>query len=165
MRIVTRWLVAVVLLAALAGSAEAQRRGRGRGRAAPATARPHIGGHLGYNFDTDGLLLGAQLTYPITPRVDLYPSFDWYAIDPGSFWALNFDVRFRPPSRYGAFYVGGGINYSRFSAGGGSASDTNLNLFTGLEGRRRRVWPYVEAKLIVGDGSSFQLAGGLSWRM
>jgi hypothetical protein len=164
-RFVTRLLVAVLLLTVVTASADAQR--RARARAAPATPRPHLGGHLGYNFDVDDLLLGAQLSYAITPRVDLYPSFDFYFIDPGSLWALNFDARYRPPSRYGAFYLGGGINYSRFSAGGGggSNSDTNLNLLTGLEGRRQRVWPYVEAKLILGDGSSFQLVGGLSWRM
>jgi hypothetical protein len=164
-RLITRMLVAGLLLTVVAANADAQGRGRARGRTAPATPRPHFGGHLGYNFDVDNLLLGAQLSFPITPRVDLYPSFDFYFVDPGSLWALNFDVRFRPPSRYGAFYAGGGINYSRFSGGGGSNSDTNLNLFTGLEGRRQRVWPYVEARLILGDGSSFQLAGGLSWRM
>ena len=166
-RAVIRMLVAGLLLTALAARAEAQRRAPARRRAAAASPRPHLGGHLGYSFETDNLLLGAQLSYPITPRVDLYPSFDFYFIDPGSLWALNFDVRFRPPSRSGAFYVGGGINYSSFSpgGGGGSNSDTNLNLFTGLEGRRPRVWPYVEARLILGDGSAFQLAGGLSWRM
>jgi len=45
-----------------------------------------------------------------------------------------------------------------------SGSSTNLNLLTGLEGRRGRTRPYVEAKLILGDGSAFQLVGGISWR-
>ena len=163
MRLVTRVLVAGMLLAALATAAEGQRRTRARPVAT--VAAPHFGGHVGYNFDVNEILLGAQLSYPISPRFDLYPSFDFYFVDNGSLWALNFDVKYRPRTRSGAFYVGGGINYSRISNGGNSGSDTNLNAFAGLEGRRRRVWPYAEARLILGDGSSFQLAGGLSWRL
>ena len=162
MRLGTRVLVAGVLLAVGTTAADGQRR---RARPAATVAAPHVGGHLGYNFDVDEVLLGAQLSYPISPRFDLYPSFDFYFVDTGSLWALNFDVKYRPRTRSGAFYVGGGINYSRISAGGASGSDTNLNTFAGFEGRRRRVWPYAEARLILGDGSSFQLAGGLSWRL
>src|SRR2546422_8452653 len=50
----------------------------------------------------------------------------------------NFDLKYRPPTRYGAWYVGGGLNWSHRSSGGVSGSDTNLNLLTGLEGRRGR---------------------------
>lgn len=165
MRSITRVLVTVSLLALVTTAAQAQRRPRPRARAAAVAVvpRPHLGGHVGYNFDVEELLLGAQLSYPITPRLDLYPTFDYYFIDPGSLWALNLDVKYRPPTRYGAFYVGGGLDYSRSSVSGTNTSDTNLNLLAGWEGRRRRTWPYFEARLILGDGSSFQLAGGLSW--
>jgi hypothetical protein len=120
---------------------------------------------LGYSFDVDEPVAGVQLSYPVTPRLELYPSFDLYFI-PGPFdlWSLNFDVKYHPPSRYRALYVGGGINYSRAGYYAVSNSDTNLNLLAGLEGRRRaRVHPFVEMKLIVGDGSALQLGGGASW--
>jgi len=81
-------------------------------------------------------------------------------VSPGSLWALNFDLKYRPPTRYGAWYVGGGLNL----LGGTGGSDTNLNLLTGLEGRRGRTRPYVEAKFIVGGGSSFQIVGGFTVR-
>jgi hypothetical protein len=123
-----------------------------------------IGAHLGYNFDVEEVLLGAQGTWPITPVVALYPSFDYYFVDPGSLWSLNVDVKFRPPSRSGALYVGGGFNYSRASFAGNSASDNGFNLLVGLEGRRTRSTPYVEAKIILGDGNSFQIVGGFTFR-
>jgi hypothetical protein len=149
-----RVTLVVLLLAVTASTADAQRR---RSVAAPG---PRYGPHLGYNFDADALLLGAQVSWPLSPRVDLYPTFDYYFVDPGSLWALNLDLKYRPPTRYGVWYVGGGLNLLHATGG----SDTNLNLLTGLEGRRGRTRPYVEAKFILGDGSSFQLVGGFSLR-
>lgn len=161
--ILLRVTLVLLLLALAASTADAQRRPRRRPGAA-VTGGPRWGPHIGYNFDVEDLLIGAQFSWPLTPQLDLYPTFDYYFVDPGSLWALNFDVKYRPPTRYGAWYVGGGLNYSRRSVSGNSAGDTNLNLLTGLEGRRGRTRPYVEAKFILGDGSSFQLVGGFSWR-
>ncbi|HTI06718.1 MAG TPA: hypothetical protein VL549_15555 [Gemmatimonadales bacterium] len=158
-----RLLVALVLIALVTAPtpAVAQRRAR---RAVAVTPGPTYGAHLGYNFDVDELLVGAQLTYPFTPSLAAYPTFDYYFVSGGSLWALNFDLKYRPPTRYGAWYVGGGLNWTHASAGGASGSDTNLNLLTGLEGRRGRTRPYVEGKFILGNGSSFQIVGGISWR-
>jgi hypothetical protein len=156
--ILLRVTLIALLLALAASTADAQR--RARRRPAAAVAGPRWGAHIGYNFDADDLLLGAQVSWPITRRVDLYPSFDLYLVDTGHLWALNFDVKYRPPSISGSWYLGGGINILDRTAG----SSTNLNLLTGLEGRRGRTRPYVEAKLILGDGSAFQLVGGFSWR-
>lgn len=161
-RRVSRVLLLVVLLAVAASTAEAQR--RARRRAIATSSGPTFGPHVGYNFDVDNLLLGAQVSYPITPDIAIYPTFDYYFVDVGTLWALNFDLKYRPPTRYGAWYVGGGLNYSHFSSGGSGSGDTNLNLLTGLEGRRGRTRPYVEAKFVLGNGSMFQLVGGFSWR-
>jgi hypothetical protein len=158
-----RIAVVVVFVVALAAPADAQR-GRGRGRAAATAPTPRFGPHLGYNLDVEELLVGAQLSWGITPRVDLYPSFDYYFVDGISMWGLNADLKVRPPTRYGAFYVGGGLNYTRRSVGGSGSGDTGLNLLAGLEGRRGRSAPYVEAKFILGDGSMFQIVGGFSIR-
>src|SRR5881394_2322060 len=77
--------------------------------------------------------------------------------------ARSFDLKWHPPTRNGAWYVGGGLNWSHASSGGNSGSDTGLNLLTGLESRRGPTRPYVEAKFILDNGSSFQLVGGISW--
>jgi len=84
----------VLLLALTVSSADAQRRRR---RAIATSSGPTYGAHLGYNFDVDKLLLGAQLAWPMTPDLALYPTFDYYFVSPGSFWALNVDLKFRPP--------------------------------------------------------------------
>ena len=156
--ILLRVTLVVLLLMVVASAADAQRRTRRRSVAT--TSGPRYGPHIGYNFDVKELLLGAQLSWPITPQMDLYPTFDYYFVSPGSLWALNFDLKYRPPTRYGAWYVGGGLNL----LGGTGGSDTNLNLLTGLEGRRGRTRPYVEARFILGSGSSFQIVGGFTVR-
>ena len=158
--ILSRDTLVVLLLVLVASTADAQR----RRRSVATTSGPSYGPHIGYNFDTEDLLLGAQLSWPITPSFDLYPTFDYYFVSGGSLWALNFDAKYRPPTRTGAWYVGGGLNYLHASSGGVGGSDTNLNLLTGLEGRRGSMRPYVEARLIVGSGSTFQIAGGLNFR-
>ena len=161
-RWVTRVTLLLLVLVLTVQTAEAQRRMRRRAYAA--TPGPRYGLHLGYNFDVDELLLGAQLSWPIVPDLDIYPSFDYYFVSGGTLWALNFDLKYRPPTRYGAWYLGGGLDLMHASAGGTSSTDSHLNLLTGLEGRRGRTRPYVEAKFILGNNSQFQLVGGFSWR-
>jgi len=159
-RITLRVSLAVLGLLLVAASADAQRR---RPRFNLGGDRPRFGGHIGYAFDgVDKVLLGAQASFPVVPRLSFYPSFDYYFVDVGSRWGLNFDLKFRPPTPYGFWYVGGGLNILHASAGGVGGTNTNLNLFTGLEGRRGPIRPFAEARLIVGDGSLFQIGGGLS---
>jgi hypothetical protein len=153
-----RVTLVLVLLGLAVRTADAQR--RARSRVVASAPGPRFGPHIGYNFDVKELLLGAQLSWPIAPQLDLYPTFDYYFVSPGSLWALNLDLKYRPPTRYGVWYVGGGLNFLKATGG----SDTNLNLLTGLEGRRGRTRPYVEAKFVIGNGSAFQLVGGFSWR-
>lgn len=144
----------------LTGALHAQRR-TARGGTWTPLEPVRVGPHLGYNFDAEALTLGAQVTLPITQRVELYPSFDYYFIDPGSAWALNADVKFRPPTRMGALYVGGGLNYLRV----GSRGDVNVNVIGGLEFVRRPFVPYAEGRLMLGNGSAFQVVGGFSFKL
>jgi hypothetical protein len=156
----------VVLLAGglMATSAQAQRRAASGGVYTPLDP-VRLGPHIGYNFDADALLLGVQLTMPLTQRVELYPTFDYYFVSPGTIWGLNADVKFRPPTRIGALYAGGGINYLHASAFGVSNGDVNLNLLGGWEFRRRPYAPYAEGRLILGNGSAFQVVGGFSFKL
>jgi len=63
------------------------------------------------------------------------------------------------------FYVAGGINFTHVSLNGNGSGTTNLNLVAGLEGHRRFGAPYLEGRLILGNGSSsFQIVGGLNRR-
>jgi hypothetical protein len=162
--VMRRTFVVIVAGVLLAGSAQAQRR-TARGAAWTPLDPVRLGPHIGYNFDADALLLGAQLTMPLTPRIELYPTFDYYFVSPGTLWGLNADVKFRPPTRLGALYVGGGLNYLHASGAGISNGDVNLNLLGGWEFRRRPRAPYAEARLILGNGSAFQVVGGFSFKL
>jgi len=144
--------LAAFVLAANPASSEAQ------------TPRVHLGPRLTYNFDLESFGIGAQIGFPIARRLEFYPSFDGYFVDSGSAWALNADLKYRLSSNRSGewFYIGGGLNISGFSAGDSDHTDAGANLLAGIEPLRGRVHPFGEARLILGDGSSFQLAGGLN---
>lgn len=157
-RCAQRVLVVLLLLAVLASTADAQR--RSRRRAIATSPGPRYGAHIGYSFDSDDMLLGAQASLPISPSLDFYPTFDYYFVNANTVWALNLDLKFRPATRNRVWYVGGGLNFLH----GGGGTDTHLNLLTGLEARRGSTRPYVEGKFILGGNTLFQLVAGLSWR-
>ncbi len=160
---VQRLAVVVAVVALSATRLDAQR----RGFSAPLDP-VRVGPHMGYNFDADALNLGLQATMPVTTEVELYPTFDYYFVSPAKLWAVNFDVKLRPPTRRGALYVGGGLEYLHSSASnatGGTASsgDIDISVIGGWEVRRSPVAPYAEGRLLLGHGSAFQVAGGISF--
>jgi hypothetical protein len=158
-RDVQRLAVVVGVVVFVATRLDAQR----RGGAAPLDP-PRLGPHLGYNFDAAALSLGLQATLPLTYQVEMYPTFDYYFVSsPGSLWALNLDVKIRPRTPRRALYVGGGLDYLHSSNGVASSGDVNFSLIGGWEVRRSPVAPYVEGRLLLGHGSAFQVAGGLSF--
>jgi len=133
--------------------------------AAAAQSRPvRLGGHLGYDFDSDHFALGPQATIPLTRRLDFYPSLDFYFIDPGSLWALNADLRYRVPGvRPEWLYLGTGLDIRTRSFRGSSESRAGINLIVGAESRKGPVQPFGEARVTLRDGSIFQLTGGLNF--
>ena len=156
MRAVQR-LVVVVAVVLAAARLDGQRRGA-------VTLDPaRIGPHLGYNFDAQALALGVQATFPLTYQVELYPTFDYYSVSPASLWALDVDVKIRPRTPRRALYFGGGIDFLHSSNAGASSGDVNFNLIGGWEVRRSPVAPYAEGRLVLGHGSAFQVAGGISF--
>lgn len=151
------WKAAGFLLVGIvgAGALEAQ------------TARSHLGVRASYNFDFEEAGVGAQLGVPIGRRLEFYPSFDAYFVDPGSLWALNADLKYRPSLARSTdwLYLGGGINFTGFSNGPVDDTDVGLNLIGGVEPYRGMVHPFVEGRLILGNGSQFQLALGLNFTL
>ncbi len=152
-------MVLVVLgLAVVATTAAAQRRIRG-GRAV-LLDRPGVGPRIGYDFNVDHVLLGGQFNLPVGSRWTLVPSAEFYPGLSGSPFRLNADLKFHPPTVYGLFYVGGGFAYLHANG----ASDTGANLFAGWEGRRSRPFkPFLEAKFVFADNSSFNVLAGLNF--
>jgi hypothetical protein len=134
---------------ALAGAAHAQ--------------RPHIGGHLLYNFDVEEFGIGAQFSYPVSRKLEFYPSFDYYFVDPGSLWQLNADLKYKLREEHNWFYLGGGLAIARASAGNFDDTDVGANLLGGWETLiGQRVHPYLEGRLSISDDTRFQIAGGIN---
>jgi len=145
---------AVVLLSALAGSAQAQ------------TSRLHIGPRISYQFDLEEVGLGVQVGVPVARHLEFYPSFDYFFVDPGSFWNLNADLKYRLEGQgLNWLYLGTGVNIARASAGGSSNTDAGLNLFAGLESLKGSVHPFGEFRFTVGDGSTAMVAAGLNFTL
>ena len=157
-RLIVRIAVVLAGLAVLAASADAQRRMRG-GRAV-IVEPPSIGPRLGYDFHADHLFVGGQLNLPVGQRWALAPSAEFYPGATGSPFRLNADLKYHPPTVYGLFYFGGGFAYLHASG----ASDTGFNLFAGWEGRRARPFkPFLEAKFVFADQTSFNIDGGINF--
>jgi len=131
--------------------------------AAGAQASTHVGGRVGYNFDTREVMFSANLTVPMTSRVEFYPSIDIYAPDQGNRIGYNGDVKVSFPVTSGPrFYAGGGLGVVSRTVGDFSHTDVGANLLLGLESRSGWVHPFVEGKVLLHDNSQFQLIGGLN---
>ena len=136
--------------------------------AAPAGAqsgRAHLGPRLSYDFDFEEFGVGAQLSVPVARRLEFYPSFDYFFVERGSLTQLNIDLKYRVPADFNWLYVGAGLNVTRRAVNDVDFNDTGLNLFGGYESMRGRVHPFVEVRVIAGDGSRAQLAGGLNFTL
>ena len=130
------------------------------------TRRLHLGPHLGYEFNDENAVLGAQFSVPIARRLEFYPSFDYYFVDPGSLWALNGDFKYRVArGRPDWLYIGSGINFADRSAGGSSSTSAGWNLLAGVESLRGWVHPFGEARFTISDNSRFQLQAGLNFTL
>src|SRR5262249_47462028 len=107
--------------------------------------------------------LGAQVSVPIANRLEFYPSFDWYFVDPGSTWAVNADLKWRVAKDQPRWlYLGGGLDLMVHSLNGISSSKAGVNILGGIESLRGWVHPFAEIRGILSDNSSVQLQGGLN---
>jgi hypothetical protein len=150
MRNITR----IALCAALASCA-----GFGVARAQNAQS-PRVGSRMSYNFDVRDPGIGAQADVPLASRLALYPSGAVYLVDQGSLYGLNADVKVKVAR---PLYVGGGLNIMHRSVQDVGNTDAGVNLLGGFEGRvGRRLHSFAEGRVILNDGSAFELGAGLS---
>lgn len=150
----SRMVLAIVLTSAVAGSAQAQ------------TSQLHFGPRLSYQFDLEELGIGVQLGVPIAQQLELYPSFDYFFVDVGSFWNVNGDLKYRIATEsIDWFYVGGGLNVAHTSRNSFRRTRAGLNLFAGLESLRGRVHPFGEFRFTSNNGSTAQASVGLNFTL
>lgn len=130
---------------------------------------PSLGPQIGLGTNDLDLLIGAQLAFPVANRFDLYPSVQIYFPGNGvDAWGFNAAARWWPrltiPNP--GLYVGGGVNYTRLSAGGFHHSSSGLLLLGGWEFRAVRVRPFGELRVIAtGDYDRVDFVGGINFRL
>jgi hypothetical protein len=147
-------LMALGLAVGVAASSEAQ------------TNNLHIGPRLSFDFDAEEIGIGAQIGIPIGRRVELYPSFDYFFVDPGTLWSVNADVKARIfGERLEWLYTGAGLALERIDLGPFDDTDPGVNVFVGAETLRGRIHPFAEARLRFADRNSFILAAGLNFTL
>lgn len=125
----------------------------------------HFGPKLMYNFDSKDFGIGLHLTKPLTDAISLYPSLDyWFTNEGVTTFGANIDFTYEVQSaNLQWLYLGAGLGIVRTSIDDPDFSDTSvgLNLIGGFQPAAGRIKPFAEARLWVGDGSSFSVVGGL----
>jgi hypothetical protein len=144
------------------------------------TRAQNFGAQVDWGSDTD-IGVGARAEWPMTnvftttgafSKAFLITSFDFYFPDCGgsgvdcNSWELNGNLGVPIPAQATVKpYLGGGLNISRTSAsaGGVSASDTNIgiNLLGGIKFPLSTLTGYGEARVVVGDADQFVLTFGI----
>ncbi len=122
----------------------------------------NIGARAGYSFETDELLVSANLLVPMTSRVDFYPSVDIYRAERGAKIGFNTDVKIRFP-RLGDFFYGGfGAGVISSTVGDSSHTEWGGNLLLGLQARIGWLRPFAEGRAIFRDKTQLQAVGGFN---
>jgi len=122
----------------------------------------NVGVRGGYTFDTEEMLLSANLVVPMTSRAEFYPSVDVYAPERGSRIGFNGDFKIYFP-KLGRFVYGGfGAGVISTTVGDSSHTELGGNLLLGLEARIGWFHPYAEGRAIRRDQTHFQLFAGFN---
>ena len=162
-------LVLILMLCAVARSADAQRRVAPQRDRFDWTAGPvEFGVRAGHSFDEEVGSAGTQLRFPLVRQLLIVPSGDvFFGDDALSEWQLNADLAVRP-DELGGLYGGGGAAFVNHDPDGDDDNEveTGYNLFAGLDGRsmlESRVVPFVEARwTYLEDTSLFRVAAGIN---
>lgn len=130
--------------------------------------RATIGPHLGWNFDWDDLLLGAESRIDLgnagqSVIVQLNPSLSYYFIENVDVLNLSLNVPFE-------FVIGGSVLRPFVAPGlalffGDFDEELKLNLIGGLLFKLDAVEPFVQLRAAVIDGEVVDLMGGLLIRI
>jgi hypothetical protein len=143
-------LFALGLVAGVAASGAAQ------------TDRLHIGPRISFDFDAEEVGIGGQVGIPIANRLEFYPSFEYYFVDPATLWAVNADFKYRLfRERLEWLYGGAGFGLEKRT----SDTDPGVNAFLGAETLRGRIHPFAEARARFADRTTFVLAAGLNFTL
>ena len=130
---------------------------------ASAQATTNVGARVGYNFARDEAMFSANLTVPMTTRIEFYPSLDIYTPETGNRMGFNGDVKLSFPVSNGPqFYAGAGVGIVNRNTRETHTTDVGANLLMGVESRTGWIHPFAEGKIQLHDRAMFQMIGGVN---
>jgi hypothetical protein len=138
-----------------------------------ARADAGIGPHLGLNFDgEDPVFLGANARIDIarvgeTVELQIDPSAAYYFTSSATVlhFALSLPFEFRLPDSNVRPFGGGGLSLFYVHENHEGDLRPRLNLIGGLAFALQALKPFIELRVILGDGSGFELLGGLLFNL
>jgi len=156
--------LATVLVSSVA-SAQAGRKEQGD--------RPLLGPHAEFATNDLDFGIGAQFSYPVANRFDIYPTFDYYF--PGNdltVFTLDGTVRYWPKInvKNAGLYAGAGLNWthSKFNPpgpGSASSSDVGLSLLGGWMFKQVSLLPFAQIRVVIGDADRVEFGGGINFKL
>lgn len=162
----TRRLILAVLVTLLAAStASAQRRAAAR---APAQDGPMIGPQAGFPTNNFDFFVGGQVSVPVAPQFDVYPSLDFLFPGSGvSVWAINGEVRYWPKLAmpHPGLYVGGGVDITHVSVSGGSNTKAAPAIVGGWDFKATSWRPFVQMHIVFGTYDRVEFGGGVNFKL
>ena len=161
----TRRLTLAVLVTLLAAStASAQRRATASGQSGPM-----IGPQAGFPTNNLDFFVGGQVSIPLAPQWDVYPSFDIFF--PGSgvtVWAINGEARYWPKLAMAnpGLYVGGGVDITHVSVSGfGSDTKAGPAIVGGWDFKAVNWRPFLQIHIVFGTDDRVEFGGGVNFKL
>ena len=135
--------------------------------------RPLFGPHAEFATNDLDFGIGAQFSYPVANRFDIYPTFDIYF--PGNnltVYSLDGAVRYWPKlnMKNAGLYAGAGLNWShvRFNPpgpGSASNSEVGLSLLGGWMFKQVSLLPFGQIRVVIGDADRVEFGGGINFKL
>ena len=161
----TRRLIVAVLVSLLAAStASAQRRATASGQSGPM-----IGPQAGFPTNNLDFFVGGQVSIPLAPQWDFYPSFDIFFPGSGtSVWAINGEARYWPKLAMPnpGLYVGGGVDITHVSVSGfGSDTKAGPAIVGGWDFKAVNWRPFLQIHIVFGTDDRVEFGGGVNFKL
>ena len=136
--------------------------------------RPLLGPHAEFATNDLDFGIGAQFSYPIANRFDIYPTFDYYF--PGNdvkVISIDGAVRYWPKlnMKNPGLYVGAGLNWSHVKVdlpapfSDASDSEIGLSLVGGWMFKQVSLLPFGQIRIVIGDADRVEFGGGINFKL
>jgi len=161
-----RLILAVLVTLLAASTASAQRRAAAR---APAQDGPTIGFQAGFPTNNLDFFVGGQVSIPLAPQWDFYPSLDFFFPGSGTtVWAINGEARYWPKLAMvnPGLYVGGGVDITHVSVSGfGSDTQAGPAIVGGWDFKAVSWRPFLQIHIVFGNDDRVEFGGGVNFRL